>query len=309
MFETIPNTLLLKEKLSINFDADENKKPNVNGMSRSVFFCVHRSNKVMFKDFPKISCLMVTANGRLEHFKRSYQCYLDQTYPNKELVIVNEGTKEYQRDIKDVVQDKPDIKMVFLDGSYTLGSLRNISMSLCSGEIWVQWDDDDFNISQRLMIQYQSLVNSKKSICYFTDQLHYYFPTKELYWENWKTPKGQLRYCLIPGTCMSWKSFKLKYPSSGEFSGAGEDSVMAVSICKNDQSDLHLLSGKGYSQVYSYHGKNVWDLEHHKEISKKKSYPISFMIDNKDKIVRTLDELNFGTSISVMGNEGLAFIH
>ena len=40
---------------------------------------------------------MVTSKNRFDFFVKSFKCYEDQTYPNKELVIVNEGPKEYQK--------------------------------------------------------------------------------------------------------------------------------------------------------------------------------------------------------------------
>lgn len=252
---------------------------------------------------------MVTANGRLECLKRSYQCYLDQTYPNRELVVVNEGSKQYQEEIADVVKGRDDVRLIFLDGKYTLGGLRNISTSLCHGDIWVQWDDDDFNAHERLMTQYAYLQSTGKRVCFLADQLHYYFHTKTLFWENWKAHSGgHTRFALIPGTCMCWKDFKVKYPSAGCHAAAGEDSVMSNRICE-DGSRVALLSEKGYMQVYSYHGKNVWDLEHHQNISKKRSMPVQFLLHHREKIRHTLDELNLDSEINVMGRDGLAFIY
>lgn len=259
--------------------------------------------------YPKISCLLVTAKGRLEYFKRSYQCYLDQTYPNRELVIVNEGDKQYQQDLRDMIQDRSDVKTIFLSGQYTLGSLRNISVSLCHGDIWVQWDDDDFNCHERLITQFKHLSISKKKISFLTDQFHYYFPTKQLYWENWKEHSGgHVKYSLIPGTCMCWKDFKVKYPSVGSFASAGEDSVMTNKVCEND-SCVNLVSSKGYMQVYSYHGGNVWDLEHHQNISQKRSVSVDFLLQHRERICQTLDELKLDTNIHVMGKNELAFIY
>ena len=114
---------------------------------------------------PKISCLLVTARDRFEYFERSVRCYDDQTYPNRELVVVNEGPKSYQEQIADHLKDRSDVKLVFLDGKYTLGALRNISISICNGDLFVQWDDDDFNTPERLFIPPQETKGS----CLFPD--------------------------------------------------------------------------------------------------------------------------------------------
>ena len=102
-----------------------------------------------------------------------------------------------------------------------MGSLRNISIALCDGDLFVQWDDDDFNSPERLSIQFNVLLkNNKAKICYFGDQLHYYFEKNMLFWENWDMycSWGNMQYCLIPGTIMAWKhKFDHRYPSAGSF--------------------------------------------------------------------------------------------
>ncbi|CAE7860194.1 unnamed protein product [Symbiodinium microadriaticum] len=171
----------------------------------------------------------------MDYFRRSVECYANQTYPNKELVIVNDGSPKYQQQLREFASNFPDVRYVFLKTGYTLGALRNISVSLCHGDIWVQWDDDDFNCHERLMTQFQHLQHSGRQIAFLSDQLHYYFPTKQLFWENWlKHSGGFTRYALIPGTCMCWKSFKVKYPSAGCHAAAGEDSVMTNKVCEDD---------------------------------------------------------------------------
>lgn len=260
---------------------------------------------------PKISCLLVTAKGRIEYFRRSFQCYLDQTYPNRELVIVNEGPFEYQQQIKSIVGNRDDVRFVFLDGYYTLGALRNISIALCHGDLFVQWDDDDFNMPDRLRTQYAYLYKHPNArVCYLTDQLHYYFPTQELYWNNWEWfLSGNVQeFSLIPGTIMAYKSgFDVRYPSAGHFASAGEDSVLAHNLC--EQGKVILLRDKGYLHVYSFHGNNVWDIEHHRVISKHRSVPVPYLLKNRNRINETLKHLKLAEKISVFGREGIAFVY
>lgn len=259
----------------------------------------------------KISCLTVTACGRFETLKKSIDCYANQTYVNRELVVINEGTKQYQEEIRQYLAGRSDVKYVFLDGKYTLGGLRNIAIRMCAGEVFCQWDDDDFNSPDRLAIQYYYLSKHPTAkICYLSDQLHYYFNTQQLYWESWGNyhSGGILKYSLIPGTIMAYKKdFDYRYPSSGEHSRAGEDTVLAYKICEND--NVVLASGLGHSMVYTYHGKNVWDLDHHLNLSSQRAMPISFMLQNKEKICRTIESVDLTTPIKVMGREGLAFIY
>lgn len=265
------------------------------------------------KSLPKISCLLVTANDRLEYLKKSVQCFLDQTYPNKELVVVNEGSINYQKQISKFLSNYNDVKFVFLDGSYSLGALRNISISLSNGDIFVQWDDDDFNAPERLTTQYKHLAgNPKARVCYLSDQLHYYFNSHYLFWEDWGLfcSGGHKKYSVIPGTIMAWREgFHYRYPSSGNWCSAGEDSILAYELLEKNESEVVLLSGFGYMQMYTFHGKNVWDMDHHLNISRKRALNSNHIIENRKKIISMIDYLGLPGTTKVMGREGLVFTH
>lgn len=264
-----------------------------------------------FDPLPKISCLLVTADGRQEQFVRSYQSFLGQTYQNRELVVVNEGSVAYQEWIRNTVLDCEKVRLIFLRGSYTLGALRNISINLSHGEIFTQWDDDDFCAPNRLAIQSSFLQRSGARLCFLTDQLHFYFSTRQMYWTNWwVNHSGEKKiYGHIPGTIMAWrKGFGYRYPASGEHARAGEDSVMTHKICNQHPEDVGLLKDHGYMHVYSFHGKNVWDLEHHMNISRVRGMPRSYILPYRKQIAETIDFLRLGT-VEVMGSDGLAFVH
>lgn len=262
---------------------------------------------------PLISCLMVTANGRFETFRRACQCYFDQTYPNRELVVVNEGTLEYQQQMAAHLSDRNNVQFIFLNGSYTLGALRNIAVRLCRGDLFCQWDDDDFNAPERLTVQFRHLAsNPKARVSYFSDQLHFYFPTRELYWESWAAFQntGLKKYSLIPGTIMAYKEgFDYRYPSSGQHCRAGEDSVLAYDLINRKESSVVLFSDCGYLMVYSYHGKNVWDLHHHQLLSRDRSFAISRLLQQRERISETIEYLKLDGPIRVMGRDGLAFVY
>lgn len=261
-----------------------------------------------------ISCLLVTANGRFDYFQRSVQCFLDQTYPAKELVIVNEGPEEYQQKISEYIQslERKDIRTEFLYGNYTLGGLRNISLGLANGEIFCQWDDDDFNFPSRLATQYSFLHRRPEiQVCYLSDQLHYYFSSHELFWEDWKMylSGGNIKHMLIPGTIMGYrKDLPARYPSSGNKSKTGEDTVFSNQLLSLGVN-IDVLSGYGHLQVYSYHGKNVFDSEHHKMLSRIRSYYRNQILERREAICQTLQYFKFPERIKVMGRDGLAFYH
>jgi glycosyltransferase involved in cell wall biosynthesis len=262
---------------------------------------------------PLISCLLVTAPERMHHVKRSVQCFVDQTYPNKELVVVNEGPPEYQREMDTwfAEQNFSNIRTVWLNGYYSLGALRNISIGMCQGEIYCQWDDDDFCMPQRLSVQYAHLNRERAKACFFTDQLHYYFPSKELYWDNWGRyhSGGQLLHSIIPGTAMIRREVEVRYPSVGVNASAGEDSVFVEKLLAKHHDQIALVKEHGYIHVYTYHGKQVYDLQHHLNISKARAQPREEIIKRSHEIKDLIDYLGLDDNVKVMCRDGLVFVH
>lgn len=258
--------------------------------------------------YPKISCLMVTSDNRLEFFKKSLNCFYLQTYKNKELVIVTDGSEEYKSEISSLVQDDPDVKLVFLKRLRPLGALRNISLAVSSGDFFLQWDDDDFNMPDRMLLQYDRMRSSDLTVSFLGDQLHYFFPTKTLYWEDWKQYGniGLDKHRLIPGTIMARKSqFSYKYPSTGRNARVGEDTVFSDSIILKEK--YNIIDDLGHLHLYTFHGNNAWNLDHHMIITKHRSKMIDEVISKKNLIISSLDHMDLSSQIEIFGRDGLAF--
>ncbi|HEX6390539.1 MAG TPA: glycosyltransferase, partial [Solirubrobacteraceae bacterium] len=100
---------------------------------------------------PLISCLMVTRD-RLRLAKAAIASFALQTHPNRELVIVTDGSERYRGalaryvdaigidGVRFVVPDEQDLP---------LGALRNLAVAAARGEIVCQWDDDDYSHPER----------------------------------------------------------------------------------------------------------------------------------------------------------------
>lgn len=97
---------------------------------------------------PLVSCLCCTYN-RPVLLGESIECFLQQDYANKELIIVND-----QEGVTLSVKDCPaNIKMFNVPKRFnSLGEKRNYSKTLGNGEYFCIWDDDDlytpFRISE-----------------------------------------------------------------------------------------------------------------------------------------------------------------
>src|SRR6266704_2068984 len=102
---------------------------------------------------PKISCIMPTYNRR-EFIPQALKYFERQDYPNKELIIVDDGTDT----IADLLQSHLDITYILLSERCTVGMKRNIACSLATGEIICTQDDDDYYGPKRLSQQVKPIL-------------------------------------------------------------------------------------------------------------------------------------------------------
>lgn len=99
------------------------------------------------KENPKVSAVMCTY-GRFKCVERAMNCFLSQTYPNKELIIFNtdidspylEDERLYNHNIK-VYNNNIDFETHL---PYTnVGAIRRDALTYATGDYVVTWDDDD----------------------------------------------------------------------------------------------------------------------------------------------------------------------
>lgn len=102
-------------------------------------------------EWPLISCVMPTY-GRPDYVPEAVACFLEQDYPNKELIVLNDCDGQI------FVGDIPEVRIVNLRQRYpTLGDKRNASMELANGELIAVWDDDDLSLPWRLSFSWQEM--------------------------------------------------------------------------------------------------------------------------------------------------------
>lgn len=136
------------------------------------------------KQYP-IYCLMITGknNQRYNFAKIALQNFLQQTYDNKYLIIVNEGKQKIvncnndweRKHIFEIQVNREKTKM-------KLGDLRNISLQLVPpNAIWTTWDDDDWRHKKYLDTLYRALINSRKKFLMYKNRIDHNFNTSLTY--------------------------------------------------------------------------------------------------------------------------------
>lgn len=238
----------------------------------------------------KISCVMVTC-GRVQHVIRAIRCYLHQTYPNLELVIVSQGSPEANEQIRRYVRSlqRRDVRFYDAPQRLSLGAMRNLSCEIAFGDIICQWDDDDLYHPTRVVAQYKTLISySKHTASAFSKFLKYYHEQRELYWCDW-SGEGKDSSRFLCGSVMFYKKLFHRYksafyPETGEQSDREEDLNV---LCKLLDYGTVAAVGGGYQYLYAYHGNNTYSLQHH----------LLTLLTNSGKHVASVDELLVSRSL------------
>ena len=121
---------------------------------------------------PFVSICTPTFNRR-PFIKAMIKCFEHQTYPKDKMewIIIDDGTDK----IEDLVAHIPQIKYFKFDEKMTLGKKRNLMHQLCSGEVIVYMDDDDYYPKERVSHAVEMLRNNPKAMCAGSSEMHIYF--------------------------------------------------------------------------------------------------------------------------------------
>lgn len=205
----------------------------------------------MVNNLPKVSCLMVTAN-RKDLAKRAIQCFLNQSYSNKELVILDDGEEDYSSAIQNIPSDQVKYIKIEKEPDFVLGKLRNRILDEADGEYLIQWDDDDWYHPDRVKIQAEVLSSGYDACCLSAALMHLDTPRYLEHPYVGYLPDG------IPGSIMHRRNKEIRYPETRR----SEDTVYLKEWMKLRYKKL----SPDYNHLFlrAYHGNNTWEREHFK---------------------------------------------
>ena len=200
---------------------------------------------------PLVSCICLTHN-RVDILRRSVQCFQDQTYSNKELIV---GFDEENREAAKFLATlrDPSIKpLVFQpDITISLGEKRNSAIRLASGFYFCVWDDDDWHNMTRLETQVKSMAGTSlrssvlsRIILYDGKTGHAYVSAIRWGWEQ---------------TLLCEKSLLIDSDLRYENRDRGEDSSLIYNL---RQMGLLLATPAPELYIYVYHGNNIFHRGH-----------------------------------------------
>jgi glycosyltransferase involved in cell wall biosynthesis len=112
--------------------------------------------------------------NRRPFIRAAIQSFLDQTYENRELVILDDGDDP----VIDLIPDDQRIRYI-AHKKVTVGKKRNMACEEASGEIICPWDDDDFSMPTRVTDQVFRLIISSKPITGYSTLLFWDRTTRQ----------------------------------------------------------------------------------------------------------------------------------
>lgn len=199
---------------------------------------------------PLVSCLMVTRNRPLLA-RRAIECFASQKWPNKELVIVDDGERDYQEVLGPYEgQHRIIYERLPPEPERTLGAARNVSLELATGQYCVQWDDDEWYHPDRIALQMAAITPRTEAVVLKYTLMH--LDTAEYIAHPYR---GYVRGG-TPGTILHRRSH-VRYPELRK----NEDSVYLGRL--RESTEVAVL-GRSYSHLFirCFHGENTWTREH-----------------------------------------------
>jgi glycosyltransferase involved in cell wall biosynthesis len=148
---------------------------------------------------PLVSCIMPTAD-RHKFVPHAIRYFLRQDYPNKELVIIDDGNDA----IAELIPADPSIRYFRLTPKQPVGTKRNMACEEARGDLIAHWDDDDWMSPRRLSYQIAALIQSNGEVCGLQRMLFYQMLTGN----TWLyTPASYLWKWLVGGSLIYTRDF------------------------------------------------------------------------------------------------------
>jgi glycosyltransferase involved in cell wall biosynthesis len=192
---------------------------------------------------PLVTCIMPTADRR-PLARQSIQRFLEQDYPHRELIVLDDG----EDPIADLIPPDPRIRYIRMSGRSMVGAKRNFACGEAHGQFIAHWDDDDWMAPWRLSYQVSRLTETGAAVCGL-DRMYFWEPVQDLLWE-YAYPAGE-RPWVAGGTMMYRKSFWEGNPFPNV--AVGEDNLFVWSA---PPEQVLRLSDRRY-YVATVHARNT----------------------------------------------------
>ncbi len=125
--------------------------------------------------------MLVTAvmptRGRRELAAKTLQNFLDQTWPEKELIILDDAdNRSFEQ-----APDFPNVRYTVVDKKLNIADKRNMVCKAAGGDVIVHFDSDDWSAPGRITVQVEMFQKERKSVCGFR-KMYFWDTVKKQAW-------------------------------------------------------------------------------------------------------------------------------
>lgn len=157
------------------------------------------------EEFPLVSAIMLAGRTALPDIISAITCFQAQTYPYKELIIVNNAKNQFDASSLNI-QAQKNIALIDTPYPFFAGMARNFGIATANGRILAQFDPDYWYAPNRLEAQIATLANEEANVVMLSNTLQYsYVSGRASYQKNDRDA--------ILGTMLFIRPHNLDYPN------------------------------------------------------------------------------------------------
>ncbi len=125
-------------------------------------------------DYPLVSAIMLAGKCLVEDVVAAIKCFKAQTYPYKELIIINNAKNQFEASELNIHASN-DVFIIDTPMDLSAGMARNYGISSANGQILAQFDPDYWYGPQRLEMQIAALAQNDAHVSVLSETLQYSF--------------------------------------------------------------------------------------------------------------------------------------
>jgi hypothetical protein len=204
----------------------------------------------------RVSCLMAT-HDRRRFLPQAIQCFTDQDYDCRELVIVDDGPES----IEDIIPRDSRIQYLWLRSRRSIGAKRNLAAEVATGDYFICWDDDDWFGPHRITYQVTPILTQRSDATVLLTGYMLDLAGNSFWHQDSAQRTGLFRQGASWGTLAwsrKWWKKGLRFPDGS----LGEDVALQELLVRHGARIVR-LPNEGAS-VYVRHGKNSWQFPFNK---------------------------------------------
>jgi glycosyltransferase involved in cell wall biosynthesis len=213
---------------------------------------------------PLVSCIMPT-RGRPRFARQAARYFLAQDYPNRELVVVEDGPPQ----LAAMLPADPRIRLVpaapptrlrpsgpWAAQGASIGALRNLGVAAAAGDIIVLWDDDDWHGPTRITDQVAPILTGAADVTGLAG-VPWFEPAGWRCWQVSPPTEQTLLRCGVYGGTITFRRALWQHAPFPDRSLAEDAEFLDRAV--RGGARLQRVDGRG-RYVYVRHEGNSWQL-------------------------------------------------